>query len=438
MTVKIIGAGMAGIEAANYLANHGIKVKLYEMRPVKMTEAHKTEKFGELVCSNSLRSNLIDVAAGALKQEMSLLGSLVMESANINRVEAGSALAVSREEFSEYITNKLKNNPNIEICLEEVKELNPDEYTIVCTGPLTSLDMASYIKSLFGLEDFYFFDAQAPIIKASSINYDICYFKSRYDKGEASYLNCPMTKDQYDLFYNELINAKEAELHDFDQDLKVFEGCMPVEVMAKRGHDALLYGPLKPMGLTKDINNKPYAVVQLRQDDSAKTLYNLVGFQTHLAFSEQKRVFSLIPGLENMEIVKYGRMHKNTYINSPKILNTYYQCKQYPKIFFAGQITGVEGYIESASSGILAAINMLRLIEGNELLKFPKETIMGSLADYISSYHEEFIPMNANYGIVPELEDVKGRPSKKERKEMYGTRAVNKMKEFIDLWKIKI
>lgn len=436
MEVKIIGAGLAGIEAANYLANHGVKVKLYEMRPKKMTPAHKTAKFGELVCSNSLRSNLIDVAAGALKQEMSMLGSLVMEAANINKVEAGSALAVSREEFSQYITDKIKNNPNIEIINEEVDKIDKDEYTIIATGPLTSDKMSSAIREFFNLKDFYFFDAQAPIIKADSIDYDICYFKSRYDKGEAAYLNCPMTKEQYDNFYNELINAKAADLHDFDKDLKVFEGCMPVEVMAKRGHDALLYGPLKPMGLAKDLNNKPYAVVQLRQDDSAKTLYNIVGFQTHLAFSEQKRVFSMIPGLENMEIVKYGRMHKNTYINSPKILNDHFQCKNYPNIFFAGQITGVEGYIESASSGILAAVNMLRHLNNEEMLSFPIETIMGSLANYISSYHEEFIPMNANYGIVPELTDVIGRPSKKERKEMYGNRAIEKMKEFILKWKI--
>ena len=286
------------------------------------------------------------------------------------------------------------------------------------------------------MDDFYFFDAQAPIIKKDSINMDIAYYKSRYDKGEAAYINCPMTEEQFTLFYNELINARSAELHDFDCDLKVFEGCMPVEVMAKRGKQTLLFGPLKPMGLALDMNNKPYAVVQLRQDDAEKTLYNLVGFQTHLAFAEQKRVFSLIPGLENAEFVKYGRMHKNTYINSPQILNATYQTKKYPNIFFAGQITGVEGYVESSASGIYAAINMLRYLKGEELLVFPKETIMGSMANYISIPHTDFQPMNANFGIVPEL-DSNVKIKKKDRKLLYGERAVNTMKEFIEKWMIR-
>ena len=435
--VNIIGAGLAGCEAAYYLANLGIKVKLYEMRPVKMTPAHKTNKFGELVCSNSLRSDMIDVASGALKKEMEMFNSLVIEAARKTKVEAGSALAVSREDFSEYITNVIKNHENIEVIYGEVSEIDLNNYTIIASGPLTSTPLCEFIKKEFGMDDFYFFDAQAPIIKYESINMDIAYLKSRYDKGEASYINCPMTEAQFDLFYNELINARSAELHDFDCDLKVFEGCMPIEVMAKRGRQTLLFGPLKPKGLAREGYEKPYAVVQLRQDDAEKTLYNLVGFQTHLAFPEQKRVFSLIPGLENAEYVKYGRMHKNTYINSPSILNPTYQSKKYPKVFFAGQITGVEGYVESSASGIYAAINMYRLINNLELLVFPKETIMGSMAQYITTKTVDFQPMNANFGIVPEL-DYTGKVKKKDRKALYGQRAVDTMKEFIDKCEIKI
>lgn len=437
MVVNIIGGGLAGSEAAYYLARHGVKVKLYEMRPLKMTPAHKTEKLGELVCSNSLRSDSVDVASGALKIEMRMFNSLVMEAAQATRVEAGSALAVSREDFSAYITNKIKSNPNIEVIYGEVSKINTDEYTIVATGPLTSGALCDEIKNLFGLDDFYFFDAQAPIVEASSIDMNKAYFKSRYDKGEASYLNCAMNEEEYDRFYNELVNAKMADMHEFDKDLKVFEGCMPVEVMAQRGKDALLYGPLKPRGLGKTRDTHPHAVVQLRQDDSAKTLYNLVGFQTHLAFSEQKRVFSLIPGLENANFVKYGRMHKNTYINSPVLLNNTYQTKKYPKLFFAGQITGVEGYVESSASGIYAAVNMLRLINGKDLIVMPRETIMGSMASYISSYHDDFEPINANFGILPSLHD-EARCPKAERKLLYGNRAVKTMREFIDSCKIKI
>ena len=433
MEVKVIGAGLAGCEAAYYLARHGIKVKLYEMRPKKMTPAHKTEKFGELVCSNSLRSDMIDVASGALKEEMRLFNSLVLEAASKTKVEAGSALAVSREDFSQYLTDKIKSHENIEIFNEEVDAFDVDEYTIVASGPLTSDPLCEFIKKQFGMDDFYFFDAQAPIIDIASVDMNICYLKSRYDKGEAAYINCPMDKEQFERFYEALITARSAELHEFDQDLKVFEGCMPVEVMAKRGPQTLLFGPLKPKGLGKTIDDHPYAVVQLRQDNAEKTLYNLVGFQTHLAFSEQKRVFSMIPGLENVDFVKYGRMHKNTYINSPKILKATYQTIKYPKIFFAGQITGVEGYVESSASGIYAAINMLRMLKNEPLVVFPRETIMGSMANYISVYHDEFVPMNANYGIVPELDF---HCKKKERKEIYGKRAVSKMKEVIEEWKI--
>ena len=433
MEVKIIGAGLAGCEAAYYLARHGVKVKLYEMRPKKMTPAHKTEKFGELVCSNSLRSDMIDVASGALKEYMRLFNSLVLEAAAKTKVEAGSALAVSREDFSQYITDVIKSHENIEVIYDEVTSFSCDEYTIVASGPLTSDPLCEFIKKQFGMDDFYFYDAQAPIIDIESVDMNICYLKSRYDKGEAAYINCPMNKEEFERFYEALITARSAELHEFDKDLKVFEGCMPVEVMAKRGPQTLLFGPLKPKGLGRTIDDHPYAVVQLRQDNAEKTLYNLVGFQTHLAFSEQKRVFSMIPGLENVNFVKYGRMHKNTYINSPKILKSTYQTINYPKVFFAGQITGVEGYVESSASGIYAAINMLRLLKGEELVTFPRETIMGSMANYISVYHDEFVPMNANYGIVPELDF---HCKKKERKEFYGNRAVNKMKEVISLWKI--
>lgn len=433
MEVKIIGAGLAGCEAAYYLARHGVKVKLYEMRPKKMTPAHKTEKFGELVCSNSLRSDMIDVASGALKEEMRLFNSLVLEAASKTKVEAGSALAVSREDFSQYITDVIKSHENIEVIYDEVTSFSCDEYTIVASGPLTSDPLCEFIKKQFGMDDFYFYDAQAPIIDIESVDMNICYLKSRYDKGEAAYINCPMNKEEFERFYEALITARSAELHEFDKDLKVFEGCMPVEVMAKRGPQTLLFGPLKPKGLGRTIDDHPYAVVQLRQDNAEKTLYNLVGFQTHLAFSEQKRVFSMIPGLENVNFVKYGRMHKNTYINSPKILKSTYQTINYPKVFFAGQITGVEGYVESSASGIYAAINMLRLLKGEDLVTFPRETIMGSMANYISVYHDEFVPMNANYGIVPELDF---HCKKKERKEFYGNRAVNKMKEVISLWKI--
>ena len=437
MNVNIIGAGLAGCEAAYYLARNGIKVKLYEMRPIKMTPAHKTDKFGELVCSNSLRSDMLDVASGALKREMEMFNSLVMEAAKHTKVEAGSALAVSREDFSLYITNVIKNHENIEVIYGEIESVDLTEPTIIATGPLTSNSFCEFIKKEFGMDDFYFFDAQAPIIKKESIDMNVAYLKSRYDKGEAAYINCPMSEEEFNIFYNELINARSAELHDFDCDLKVFEGCMPVEVMAKRGRQTLLFGPLKPKGLAREGYPKPFAVVQLRQDDAEKTLYNLVGFQTHLAFSEQKRVFSLIPGLENAQFVKFGRMHKNTYINAPEIINATYQSKKYPNVFFAGQITGVEGYVESSASGIYAAINMYRLLNNEELLVFPKDTIMGSMANYISIKNENFQPINANFGIVPEVEsDLKIK--KKERKLYYGQRAVDSMKEFIEKCKIKI
>lgn len=423
MQIKIIGGGLAGCEAAYHLAKLGYEVILYEMRPKKMTPAHQTDKLAELVCSNSLKSSSLENACGILKAEMEELDSLIMKVANETKVPAGASLAVDREKYSEMVTKIIKSFPNIKIINEEVVKINPDENTIIATGPLTSDALANNIKELFGLEDFYFYDAQAPIIYADSINYDKVYFKSRYDKGEADYLNCPFTKEEFEVFYNELIKAEEVPTPDFE--VKVFEACMPIEIMAKRGPKTLLFGPMKPVGLKTPSGFSPYAVVQLRQDDVKKEMFNIVGFQTHLKFGEQKRVFSLIPGLENVRFAKYGRMHKNTYINAPKILNPTLQTKKYPKVFFAGQLSGVEGYVESFASGIVAAINMDLLIKGKELITFPTETIIGSLLHYISAWQENFLPMNANFGIVPPLLEV----NKKERKKAYGLRALAKIKE---------
>lgn len=428
MYVNIIGAGLAGCEACYYLSKKGYNIKLYEMRPVKMTPAHKTEKFGELVCSNSLRSDSLENACGILKREMEMLDSLIIKAARLNSVEAGGALAVDREGYSEYITNFIKSLPNVEIIYGEVSKIDTTIPTIIATGPLTSGALCDEIKNLFGCDDFYFFDAQAPIIYADSIDYDKVYLKSRYDKGVASYYNCPMNKEEFDRFYEALITAEGVEVKDFE--IKVFEGCMPIEIMAKRGPQTLTFGPLKPVGLMTPWGEKPYAVVQLRQDDAAKEMYNLVGFQTHLKFPEQKRVFQMIPGLENARFAKYGRMHKNTYINAPKILKPSFQTKEYPNIFFAGQISGVEGYVESAASGIYAAINMDRYLKGKELHVFSSETIMGSMAHYICNASPEgFQPMNANFGIMPDL----GIPhKKKERKMLYAKRALEKMEREID------
>ncbi len=335
MEVNIIGAGLAGCEATYYLAKKGYKIKLYEMRPKKMTPAHKTDKFAELVCSNSLRSDSLENACGILKKEMELLDSLIIKAARSHSVEAGGALAVDREGYSAYVTEVIRSLDNVEIIFDELTSIDVNIPTIIATGPLTSDALSEEIRKLFGCEDFYFFDAQAPIIYADSINYDKVYLKSRYDKGVASYYNCPFTKEEFDKFYEALITAEEVEVKDFE--LKVFEGCMPVEIMAKRGPQTLTFGPMKPVGLRTPSGETPYAVVQLRQDDAAKEMYNLVGFQTHLKFGEQKRVFQMIPGLENARFAKYGRMHKNTYINAPKILNPTYQTKQYPNLLFMQQ-----------------------------------------------------------------------------------------------------
>ena len=427
--VKVIGAGLAGVEASFYLAEKGIDVELYEMRPIKQTSAHKTDLFAELICSNSLRASSIDVAVGLLKEEMKMFNSIIMEAAEKTMVPAGGSLAVDRVKFATYITEKIKNHPKIKVINEEIKEI-PSGDVIIATGPLTSDDFSIAIKNYLDEKDFYFFDAVAPIIDGSTIDYNKVYLKSRYDKGEAAYLNCPMTKEEFDKFYDKLINSECVEPHDFE--LKVFEGCMPFEVMAKRGRDTLLFGPMKPVGLEHD-GIKPYAVVQLRKENTLGSTYNIVGFQTHLTWPSQREVIKLIPGLENATILRYGVMHRNTYINSPKVLNSFYQLKKNNNIFFAGQMTGVEGYVESASSGLLAAINMYRKINNQELLKFPTETMMGALANYISMPNENFVPMNANYGIVPELNF---KHKKKDRKMLYGERGIEKMKEFIEINKL--
>ena len=416
--ITVIGAGLAGCEAAWQAAQRGAKVTLIEMKPNRYSPAHHNPGFAELVCSNSLRSDQLANAAGLLKAELRKLGSLIMEAADANSVPAGSSLAVDREKFSDYITNKIKNHPNIEVVEREADSLG-DGINIIATGPLTSDALSECIGGLVG-SGLHFFDAAAPIVEASSLDMDKVFLASRYGKGEACYLNCPMTKEQYDTFYNELINAKEAELHDFDrdeqakEDLTVFEGCMPVEVMAKRGHDTLLFGPLKPVGLPDPKTGKEaYAVVQLRQENTSASMYNLVGFQTHLTFGEQKRVFGLIPGLENAEFIRYGVMHRNTFIDSPKNLDADYSMRKDKNIFFAGQITGVEGYIESTSSGYVAGLNAYRRLNGLDPIIFPDNTAIGALAAYISNpANENFQPMNASFGLMRPLgRKVKGGKS---------------------------
>jgi methylenetetrahydrofolate--tRNA-(uracil-5-)-methyltransferase len=402
--INIIGAGLAGSEAAWQVANAGIPVKLFEMRGVKPTPQHKTDKFAELVCSNSLRGNSITNAVGLLKEEMRRLNSVILKAADATAVPAGGALAVDRDGFSEMVTELVKNHPLVTVINEEVTEIPDDEITIVASGPLTSDALAEKISAFNESEGFYFYDAAAPIVDISTVNRDIVYLKSRYDKGEAAYLNCPMNKEEFENFYNELINAEVAERHSFEKE-KFFEGCMPIEVMAKRGIKTMLFGPLKPVGLEDPKTDKrPYAVVQLRQDNAAASLYNLVGFQTHLKWGEQKRVFRMIPGLENAEFVRYGVMHRNTFMNSPELLLPTYQSRKNENIFFAGQMTGVEGYVESAGSGLVAGINAVRLFNGEELVEFPQETAIGSMAHYIThTSGKHFQPMNANFGIIKDL-----------------------------------
>lgn len=407
MKVKVIGAGLAGCEAALQLSRAGIDVELYEMKPKKFSPAHSDENLAELVCSNSLKADRIENACGLLKAEMRLFNSVMTEAADKTRVPAGGALAVDRKLFSEYITEKIKNDSRIEVIREEVKEINPDEYTVIATGPLTSEGLSDAVKTLTSSEGLYFYDAAAPVVTEESIDKSKVFKAARYDRGTADYINCPMNKEEYAAFYNALTTAETAKLKSFENQ-KVFEGCMPVEVMAKRGFETLLFGPLKPVGLTNPKTGKDdaYAVVQLRQDNISGTLYNLVGFQTNLKWGEQKRVFSMIPGLENAEFVRYGVMHRNTYINSPVCLNKYYQLKNNPKIFFAGQITGVEGYVESASSGILAGFNMAKMLLGEKMYEPDIKTAIGALALYISNESiSAFQPMNANFGIIEGLNE---------------------------------
>lgn len=426
--VTVIGAGLAGCEASYQLAKRGIEVTLYEMRPIKSTEAHKTEYFAELVCSNSLRSNSLENAVGLLKEEMRMLDSLIIKCADATQVPAGGALAVDRTLFSEMVTNEIKNNPLIHIVNQEITEL-PNGPVIIATGPLTSDDFSKTIKELINEDYLYFYDAAAPIIEFDSINMDIAYKKSRYDKGEADYINCPMTFDKFNHWYDELVKAKEVKIRDFE--LKVFEGCMPFEEMAKRGRQTLLFGPMKPVGLETPDGKRPHAVVQLRQDNKEGTLYNIVGFQTHLTFSEQKRIIQMIPGLENASIVRYGVMHRNTFINSPKLLTRNYQLRSNKDIYFAGQITGVEGYVESAGSGLIAGISLARVLNDQEEIIFPKTTIIGCESYYISHASiSDFQPMNANYGI---LESLSFTHKKKERKLHYKERSLNAMKEIVQL-----
>lgn len=427
--VTVIGGGLAGSEATWQLAKRGIEVDLYEMRPVKMTPAHETGNLSELVCTNSMRSNQLSNAVGLLKEEMRQLDSLIMIVADETAVPAGGALAVDRDSFSKKVTQIINELPNVHVHNEEIKDIPKDGINIIATGPLTSDSLATKIKEFCGSESLHFFDAAAPIITAESIDYNIVYKKSRYDKGEAAYLNCPMDKEQFVNFYNNLITAETAELHEFEKN-NVFEGCMPIEVMAKRGEKTMLFGPLKPVGLEDPKTGKlPYAVVQLRQDNASASMYNIVGFQTHLKFGEQKRVFSLIPGLANAVFVRYGKMHRNTYISSPEVLNSTYETKLCENLFFAGQMTGVEGYVESAGSGLVAGINASLRAIGESPIVFPKNTAIGSMANYITSTSaKNFQPMNASYSLMPQLE--KKIRNKQERHLMQSKIALDELNEF--------
>jgi len=425
--ITVIGAGLAGSEAGYQLAKRGFKVKLYEMRPKKLTPAHSTGGFAELVCSNSLRGNSLENAVGLLKEEMRMLDSLIIRCADATKLPAGGALAVDRDKFSEMVTKEIKSNPLIEVIEEELTHI-PTGPVIIATGPLTSDKMSDAIKELIHEDYLFFYDAAAPIIEEETINMDICYKKSRYDKGDADYINCPMTEDQFDTWHKELINAKTTKIKEFE--LKVFEGCMPFEEIARRGYQTLLFGPMKPVGLTAPSGDRPFAVVQLRQDNSEGTLFNIVGFQTHLTFSEQRRIINMIPGLENANIVRYGVMHRNTFINSPKLLTRNYQLRENNNIYFAGQITGVEGYVESAGSGLVSSISLARQLQNKEEIFFPEITIIGSESLYVSQASiSDFQPMNANYGILKKL-DFKHK--KKERKMFYKERSLKVMEEIIE------
>lgn len=426
--INIYGAGLAGCEAAWQAARHGVKVRLYEMKPLKHSPAHHADTFAELVCSNSLRSGEITNASGLLKEELFRLGSIIMESAKKNSVSAGGAIAVDRTLFSEYITARIKSNPMIEVIEAEMTDIPADEITVVATGPLTSDLLAQRIAELIGGNSLYFYDAAAPIVSFESVDMNKAFFASRYDKGTPDYINCPFTKEEYERFYNALVTAEEAELHDFEKGdrLKVFEGCMPVEVMAKRGVDTLRFGPMKPVGLRNpQTGEEYYAVVQLRRENESGTMFNLVGFQTHLTWGEQKRVFRMIPGLENAEFLRYGVMHRNTFLRSPDLLDADYSMRKNGNIFFAGQMTGVEGYIESAASGFVAGTNAALRAKGEARFVFPADTMMGAMAQYISSgVSETFQPMNANFGIMPAL-GFKVKGGKRYRNQAYAERALD-------------
>ena len=427
--VTVIGAGLAGSEATWQLAKRGIHVDLYEMRPQKETPAHETGEFAELVCTNSMRSNQLSNAVGLLKEEMRHLDSLIMKAADKTQVPAGGALAVDRDSFSKYVTDTLRGLDNVTVHEEEITEIPEDGITIIATGPLTSDALAEQIQKFSGTDSLHFFDAAAPIVAADSIDMNIVYKKSRYDRGEAAYLNCPMNKEQYENFTRELIKAETAQLHGFEKN-DVFEGCMPIEVMAARGAKTMLFGPLKPVGLEDPHTGEtPYAVVQLRQDNAAASMYNIVGFQTHLKYGEQKRVFSMIPGLENARFVRYGKMHRNTYMASPDVLTASYEAKKRPGLFFAGQMTGVEGYVESSASGMLAGINLAHVLNGEEVCLPGNQTVIGSMSYYITHADpRNFQPMNANFGIVHLDAAVK----KKDRKNAYAPQSleiIRKLKE---------
>ena len=422
-SVKVIGAGLAGCEATWQLVKRNIPVTLIEMRPEKSTPAHKSAYFSELVCSNSLRSNELTSAIGLLKEEMRQFDSLIMQAAEKHRLPAGSALAVDREAFSKEITQRLSGHPLVTIVHEEVCEI-PKGPCIIATGPLTSDALSKSIQDLLQEEEFYFYDAAAPIIEKDSIDFTKAYYKSRYDKDEASYINCPMTKEEFEAFYQEVIHAECVKMHEFEEE-KYFEGCMPFEEMARRGEKTLLFGPMKPVGLETD-KIKPYAVVQLRQDNAAASLYNVVGFQTHLKWPEQKRVLSMVPGLENARFARYGVMHRNTYICSPKVLKATYECKLRDDLFFAGQMCGVEGYIESAASGLLAGLNMANRIHGRECVILPPSCMMGAMAHYITNTHPKYFqPMNATYGIMQCL----SKTNKHNKKEVLAKQALDIIKE---------
>ena len=425
MKAVVAGAGLAGCEAAYQLSKRGIQVRLYEMKPLKKSPAHHSDGFAELVCSNSLRSDSLQNAVGLLKEEMRTIGSLIMEAADHNRVPAGSALAVDRNGFSEEITERINNDPNIEVVHEELAEI-PEGPVIIATGPLSSDAMVKAVGSLIDEKYCYFHDAAAPIVTAESIDFTKAYRKSRYDKGTADYINCPMTVDEFNAFYEAVITAERAELHDFEKEV-YFEGCMPFEVMAERGRNTLLFGPMKPVGLEHE-GKRPYAVVQLRQDNAEGTLYNIVGFQTHLKWGEQKRVLQMVPGLEHAEFVRYGVMHRNTYINSPVCLRETYQFKDRDDLFFAGQMTGVEGYVESAASGMAAGINLARVLAGKEPVIFGTGTMIGSMAHYITSADpDHFQPMNANFGIM----HLEGKVKKKDRKAAYAPQSLAYIRNLI-------